>query len=77
MLERRFEGLGLDFRTCRESWDDYEAHSAENARVRAEAVRSRIRDLVVGERYRHVVIVTHRGFAAWLVKGEKFETCGE
>lgn len=48
-------------------------HSIEAATQRAEDVRQRLKEL--SGKYRNIVVVTHRGFIAFFVKGERFETC--
>ncbi|KAH9882468.1 hypothetical protein J1614_000704 [Plenodomus biglobosus] len=59
----------LDLAECHEEWD-YEGHSVAEAVGRAERVRARVKGLAgEGE---HVLIVTHRGFAEYLVKGKRF-----
>jgi len=62
----------LDLAECSEEWD-YPAHSVEAATARAERVRKRLRRLA--STYRNIVVVTHRGFAAYLVKGVRFGLC--
>lgn len=62
----------FDFCECHEQWD-YEDHSHEAAVARAERVRRRLRD--VSSSYRNIYVVTHRGFIAYLIQGERFETC--
>lgn len=64
----------LDFRRCHDEWD-YESHSTEGAMIRAENVRMRLKAL--SQTYKHIVVVTHRAFAAFLVQGPAFGTCGE
>ncbi|KAM0256037.1 hypothetical protein ACHAQJ_005236 [Trichoderma viride] len=63
----------LDFSVCHEEWD-YPPHSFEDAAARAERVRRRLKDLC--RSYKNIVLVTHRGFIAFLVKGERFGVCG-
>lgn len=62
----------LDLSECHELWD-YEAHTHEGAATRAEKVRSRIQAL--SEKHRHIYVVTHRCFAAYLVQGPRFDVC--
>jgi broad specificity phosphatase PhoE len=63
----------LDFSACHEEWD-YPPHSFEDAAARAEGVRRRLKDL--SRSYKNIMLVTHRGFIAFLVKGERFDVCG-
>ncbi|RYP09756.1 hypothetical protein DL764_001091 [Monosporascus ibericus] len=63
----------LDFSACHEEWD-YPPHSFEEAAARAERIRQRLRDL--SRSYKSIFLVTHRGFIAFLVKGETFDVCG-
>ncbi|KAK0714531.1 histidine phosphatase superfamily [Lasiosphaeris hirsuta] len=74
-LARRFPALDLDLGECRERWDYPPDAGPEEAAARAEGVRARLAGL--GGRYRHVWVVTHRGFAAYLVQGERLAVCGE
>ncbi|KAH6605837.1 hypothetical protein Trco_004990 [Trichoderma cornu-damae] len=62
----------LDFSACREEWD-YPPHSVQDAAARAERVRRRLKDL--SGSYKNIILVTHRGFIAFLVKGERFDVC--
>ena len=64
----------FDFSECNEEWD-YEPHSLNAAVARGERVRHRLR--LLSETKKHIVVVTHRGFAAFMVQGERFQTCGE
>ncbi|KAJ4854314.1 histidine phosphatase superfamily (branch 1) domain-containing protein [Trichoderma breve] len=62
----------FDFSACHEEWD-YPPHSSEGAVVRAETVRRRLKEL--SRSYKNIFLVTHRGFIAFLVKGERFDVC--
>lgn len=62
----------LDLAECSQDWD-YPAHSVERATARAERVRSRLHELT--STYNNIVVITHRGFAAYLVKGVRFGLC--
>jgi broad specificity phosphatase PhoE len=64
----------FDFSECSEEWD-YAPHSHEEAGIRAERVRKRLKDL--SGSYKHIVLITHRGFIAFLVQGERFGVCGK
>lgn len=64
----------LDFSACHEEWD-YPPHSFEDAAVRAERVRRRLKDL--SRSYKNIILITHRGFIAFLIKGERFDVCGK
>ncbi|KAM6478540.1 phosphoglycerate mutase-like protein [Trichoderma sp. SZMC 28011] len=62
----------FDFSACHEEWD-YPPHSSEGAVVRAETVRKRLKEL--SRSYKNIFLVTHRGFIAFLAKGERFDVC--
>ncbi|KAM0553132.1 hypothetical protein ACHAPJ_007682 [Fusarium lateritium] len=64
----------LDFSACPEEWD-FPAHTPDDAAVRAERVRRRLRDATMFGSYQDVLLVTHRGFAAFLAQGERFKVC--
>ncbi|KAK0727793.1 histidine phosphatase superfamily [Lasiosphaeria miniovina] len=74
-LAARFPGL--DFSLCGPEWDEayYPAHSAARAEARAERVRSRLCALARSGLYENIVLVTHRGFVAFLVPGARFGLC--
>ena len=59
----------FDFSECHEEWD-YPEHSIESATTRGENVRRRLKDL--STTYSNIVVVTHRGIKAFLVKGKRF-----
>lgn len=61
----------LDLTECHEQWD-YEAHTHDGATARGERVRSRLQKL---SKYRHIYVITHRCFAAYLVQGPRFDVC--
>ncbi|KAJ6622219.1 phosphoglycerate mutase-like protein [Mycena sp. CBHHK59/15] len=61
---------GLDFSLCREEWD-YEPHSDEVARERA----TRVRAALAGRPEQNILLVSHRGFIAYLVSGPQFSNC--
>ncbi|KAE9363944.1 phosphoglycerate mutase-like protein [Stipitochalara longipes BDJ] len=63
---------GFDFSDCHDEWD-YPPHTTESAVARGEEVRRKLRGLA--EMHKHIVLVTHRGFAAFLVPGKRFQTC--
>jgi broad specificity phosphatase PhoE len=63
----------FDFSACHEEWD-YPPHSFEDAAARAERVRKRLKDM--SRHYKNICLITHRGFIAFLVKGERFDVCG-
>ncbi|KAK3352248.1 histidine phosphatase superfamily [Lasiosphaeria hispida] len=69
-LAARFPGL--DFGGCREQWDYPPDAGPGEAEVRAERVRGRLAGL---RGYGDVWVVTHRGFLAYLVQGERFGVC--
>jgi len=62
----------LDFSRCSEEWD-YEPHSVGDTVKRAEVVRERL--LQLSKTYKNIAIVSHRGFLAYLVQGDRFELC--
>lgn len=62
----------FDFSQCLEEWN-YLPHTIEDATARAETVRQRLKDL--SAKYKNIVLVTHRGFIAFLVKGRRFNMC--
>ncbi|KAF2845037.1 phosphoglycerate mutase-like protein [Plenodomus tracheiphilus IPT5] len=62
----------FDFSECHEDWD-YAEHSIEAATARAESVRARLK--MLSKRFENIVVVTHRGFAEYLVKGKRFGLC--
>jgi hypothetical protein len=47
----------------------------EGATVRAETVRVKLKELA--ETHEFIAVVSHRGFLAFLVEGERFRLCGE
>ncbi|KAF2826761.1 phosphoglycerate mutase-like protein [Ophiobolus disseminans] len=59
----------FDFSACHEEWD-YSDHTVEGATQRAESVRQRLRDL--STTFKDIVIISHRGFIAYLVEGKRF-----
>ena len=63
----------FDYGECLEEWD-YPDHSAQEATERAERVRSRLRELSAV--HENIYVVSHRGFIAYLVQGERFGFCG-
>jgi len=65
----------FSFSECAEEWN-YEGFTKERATERAEDVRRRLKELT-GERYERIVVITHRGFAAFLVGGGRFGVCGK
>ena len=62
----------FSFAECPGEWD-YPVHSIEGATARAERVRRRLKEL--SGAYSNIVLITHRGFIAFLVMGERFELC--
>ena len=63
----------FDYAECHEEWD-YPKYSAQEATERAERVRGRLREL--NAVYENIYVITHRGFIAFLVQGERFDFCG-
>ena len=63
----------FDFSACPEEWD-YPPHSFEDAALRAERVRQRLKHL--SGCHKNIIFITHRGFIAFLVNGEGFDVCG-
>ncbi|KAF2645736.1 phosphoglycerate mutase-like protein [Massarina eburnea CBS 473.64] len=64
----------FDFSECHPEWD-YASHTTEGAIERAEVVRRRLKEVAGTGRYANIVIVTHRGFIAFLAKGRRFDVC--
>ncbi|KAH7149079.1 histidine phosphatase superfamily [Dactylonectria estremocensis] len=62
----------FDFSACPEEWE-YPPHSPEDATARAERVRQRLK--VLSNSYNNIFLITHRGFVAFLVPGDKFDVC--
>jgi broad specificity phosphatase PhoE len=62
----------LNFADCPAEWD-HPPHTMEAAVARAEDVRQRLKEL--SKTYKNIVLVTHRGFIAFLVRDERFEPC--
>lgn len=62
----------FDYSRCSELWD-YPPHSIEAATIRAERVRKALKEL--SATYSNIVVITHRGFIAYLAKGRRFNTC--
>ncbi|KAF4953009.1 hypothetical protein FSARC_12489 [Fusarium sarcochroum] len=64
----------LDFSACPEKWD-FPDHTPDDAAVRAERVRRRLRETAMFGNYEDILLVTHRGFAAFLAQGDRFKVC--
>jgi broad specificity phosphatase PhoE len=64
----------FDYAECHDEWD-YPDHTVKEAESRAERVRKRLKELPSS--YKNVYLVTHRGFIAFLVRGSRFDVCGE
>lgn len=62
----------LNFSECPEKWD-HPSHTIEAATIRAEKVRGRLKEL--SKIYNNIVLITHRGFIAFLVKGDRYDVC--
>ena len=62
----------LNFSDCPEEWD-HPPHTIEAATIRAEKVRGRLKEL--SKVYNNIVLITHRGFIAFLVKGDRYGVC--
>ena len=62
----------LNFSQCPEEWD-HPPHTIEAATIRAEKVRRRLKEL--SKVYNNTVLITHRGFIAFLVKGDRYDVC--
>jgi broad specificity phosphatase PhoE len=63
----------VDLSACHEEWD-YPPHNPDDAIVRAESVRYRLKEL--SHSYNNIVLILHRGFIAFLVQGDRFNVCG-
>lgn len=66
----RSEYPHLDFSECNDDWT-YEKHTHAGAEERAENVRRRLKEHPA----RNIVLVTHRGFIAYLVQSHTFSNC--
>ncbi|UZP40141.1 hypothetical protein NXS19_007957 [Fusarium pseudograminearum] len=64
----------LDLSGCPERWD-FPSHTPGDATVRAERVRQRVSEIAKAGKYKDIVLVTHRGFAAFMVQGDRFSVC--
>ena len=62
----------FNFAECPEEWD-HPPHSIEDATARAETVRQRLKEL--SKQYANIALITHRGFIAFLVQGDRFDVC--
>lgn len=62
----------FNFEECPEEWD-YPPSTIESATARAEIVRRRLQEL--SKAYRNIVLITHRGFIAFLVGGDRYNLC--
>jgi broad specificity phosphatase PhoE len=62
----------VDLSACHEEWD-YPPHNPDDAIVRAESVRYRLKEL--SHSYNNIVLILHRGFIAFLVQGDRFNVC--
>jgi len=62
----------FDFGRCSEQWD-YEPHTVERAVERAEVVRKRLH--MLSATCKSIAVVSHRGFLAFLVQGDRFAVC--
>ncbi|KAL9123504.1 MAG: hypothetical protein Q9217_007064 [Psora testacea] len=62
----------FNFTECAEEWH-YPPHTIEGATARAEIVRRRLKE--VSKAYCNIVLITHRGFIAFLIKGDRFDVC--
>ncbi|KAF2023285.1 phosphoglycerate mutase-like protein [Setomelanomma holmii] len=59
----------FDFSECPEQWN-YPEHTEEGAIARAECVRNRLHGL--SNKYRSIVVISHRGIIAFMVKGRRY-----
>ena len=62
----------LNFSECPEEWD-HPPHTIEDATMRAEKVREHLKEL--SKLHDNIVLITHRGFIAFLVKGDRYDVC--
>jgi broad specificity phosphatase PhoE len=60
----------FDFSECEENWS-YASHNVADATERAERVRRRLLDL--SAKFKNIAVISHRGFIAYLVSGQRFE----
>jgi broad specificity phosphatase PhoE len=61
----------FDFLECHENWD-YPLHTIVDATARAERVRKRLQHL--SATFKNIVVISHRGLIAYLVKGRRFSS---
>lgn len=69
-IEKKFPFL--DFAECPEEWD-HPPHTTEGATKRAEGVRQRLKEL--SATHNNIALFTHRGFIAFLVRGDRYDVC--
>ncbi|KAJ4340201.1 hypothetical protein N0V95_007582 [Ascochyta clinopodiicola] len=62
----------LDFAGCPNEWN-HPPHTMAGATARAESVRMRLKEL--SKENSNIVLITHRGFIEFLVKGVRFDVC--
>ncbi|KAJ9149023.1 hypothetical protein NKR23_g4478 [Pleurostoma richardsiae] len=62
----------FDFSACSETWD-YPPHSVEHATLRARDLRQHLS--VLSKSYKSILLITHRGFIAYLVEGSRYDFC--
>jgi len=62
----------FNFAECPEEWD-HPPHTIDDATARTEAVRQRLKELL--KTYSNIALITHRGFIAFLVKGDRYDVC--
>ncbi|TVY16363.1 putative phosphatase [Lachnellula arida] len=61
-----------DFSACSETWD-YPLLSVEQATLRAQDLRQHLS--VLSNSYKNILLITHRGFIAYLVEGSRYDLC--
>ncbi|KAI6776426.1 hypothetical protein HG530_000371 [Fusarium avenaceum] len=66
----------LDFSDCPKEWN-FPAHTPDDATVRAERVRRRLKETAALGGYKEILLVAHRGIAAFMVQGDRFKVCGK
>ncbi|KAF4984706.1 hypothetical protein FZEAL_147 [Fusarium zealandicum] len=64
----------FDFSACHVEWD-YPEHTPDIAVARAGSVRQRLKHLATSGGYKNIVLITHRGFIAYMVQGARFNPC--
>ncbi|KAF3147231.1 hypothetical protein TWF569_000207 [Orbilia oligospora] len=62
----------LNFTECPGDWN-YPPHNINEVTKHAERVQQRLKEL--SKTYHNIAVITHRGFIAFLVQGDRYEVC--